>query len=428
MNKYKKRLLEIAARRKEIRSQLVSDADVSDEVLTALNDELAAMETETEQIKERMRILEGLTEDDGEDAEDAEPEEDHEETEPRRGLRSIDKTGIQKRAKTGAASDEYMDAWARTMLGQPVSQRSREVYDKVNAEHRAFTHTTENTGVLIPETVVAGIWKRAAEVYSLWNDVRKFNVPGTLTMKKHVGIKAGDAAWYDEPTEVVDEENEFAEISLFGCELAKSVTVSWKLKAMAIADFIPFLEREVGERMGVALGTAAYSGKGKPGGSDSFKPEPRGIKTALLAQSETPQVVEYSTALKESDLRAVVAKLHSSYIAGAAWYANNNTVWTTLAGIQDANKRSILLSDVAVEGAVGRIFGKPVKVDSAIADGEVLFGDPQSGYWANINKAMTMHTEDHVKKRETDYMGYAIVDGDVYDEMAFALLMPATTP
>jgi hypothetical protein len=37
---------------------------------------------------------------------------------------------------------------------------------------------------------------------------------------------------------------------------------------------------------------------------------------------------------------------------------------------------------------------------------------------------MTMHTEEHVKPREIDYMGYAIVDGDVYDSKAFALLKP----
>ena len=35
-----------------------------------------------------------------------------------------------------------------------------------------------------------------------------------------------------------------------------------------------------------------------------------------------------------------------------------------------------------------------------------------------------MHTEEHVKARTTDYMGYAIVDGDVYDSKAFAMLKP----
>ena len=103
---------------------------------------------------------------------------------------------------------------------------------------------------------------------------------------------------------------------------------------------------------------------------------------------------------------------------------NNETAWTILAGIQDANKRPIFLNDVSIQGAVGRVFGMPVKIDASVGDGEILFGNPSAGYWANVNRAMTMHTEEHVKARETDYMGYAIVDGDVYDSKAFALLKP----
>ena len=258
--------------------------------------------------------------------------------------------------------------------------------------------------------------------------MRKFAVRGTLKAKRHTAINAGDAAWYDDDQSAVTrEENAFGEIELTGCELAKAVTVSWKLRAMAVPEFISFITQEIGDRMGVALGTAVWSGKGKPGSGQTFKPEPRGIKTTLDAEAGTPQVVSYTAGnLKEADLRNAVAKVHSSYIGNGCWYANNTTVWTILAGIQDANKRSILVPDTAHEGAVGMILGKPVEVDAGLADGEVLFGDAQM-YWANVNEPMTMHNEDHVLERETDYMGYAIVDGDVFDSKAFAYLKPATT-
>ena len=35
-----------------------------------------------------------------------------------------------------------------------------------------------------------------------------------------------------------------------------------------------------------------------------------------------------------------------------------------------------------------------------------------------------MHREDHVKQRKTDYTIYGIVDGDVFDAKAFALVLP----
>lgn len=50
------------------------------------------------------------------------------------------------------------------------------------------------------------------------------------------------------------------------------------------------------------------------------------------------------------------------------------------------------------------------------------FGNPNAGYIANINEDITMYKEEHVRERLTDYMGYAIVDGDVVDTEAFVIL------
>lgn len=406
------RLREIEERLAALRQQLRGDGEVD---MDAIEKEIKDLQEERSKLIRRIEVAESIA------------------PENMSGMHSIEGGGnphagagqTENRGAGFVEPAEYRDAWAARMIGLPMTQAEMRVFENTNTEYRAFTHTTENTAILIPETVVAGIWRRAEEAYPLWNDVRKFNVRGILTMKRFDGIKAGDAAWYEEPDVVEDEQNAFSEINLVGCELAKSVTVSWKLRAMAISEFIPFIEREIGERMGVALGYATYAGKGKPGNEGDFKPEPRGIKTFLEKEEGTPQIVTYTTGnLKEADLRNAVAKLHSSHVSDARIYVNNKTAWTVLAGIQDANKRPIFLNDVSMQGAVGRVFGMPVKIDASVGDGEILFGNPSAGYWANVNRAMTMHTEDHVKARETDYMGYAIVDGDVYDSEAFALLKP----
>ena len=401
------RLREIETRMQEIRTMLQGDGDID---LTAIQNELNSLTEERSRLTQRQAMLATLG------------------TQPT--AQPAEHAGEQPaQRRVDAGSVEYRDAWAAAMMGASLTAEQSRILDEVNQrDGNGFVHSTANSAILVPDTVVAGIWKRAEEAYPLWRNVRKFAVRGTLKAKRHTAINAGDAAWYDDDQSAVTrEENTFDEIELTGCELAKAVPVSWKLRAMAVPEFISFITQEIGDRMGVALGTAVWSGKGKPGSGQTFKPEPRGIKTALDAETNTPQVVSYTAgSLKEADLRNAVAKVHSSYIGNGCWYANNTTVWTILAGIQDANKRSILVPDTAHEGAVGMILGKPVEVDAGLADGEVLFGDAQM-YWANVNEPMTMHNEDHVLERETDYMGYAIVDGDVFDSKAFAYLKPATT-
>ena len=323
----------------------------------------------------------------------------------------------------------YETAWAKTMQGKSLEKNEQEIFDKVNADFsNAYTHTTANTAVLIPETVVAGIWSRATEGYPLLADAKKFNVKGTLTINKHTAIAAGDAAWYDEATATADEQNTFAQLTLTGCELAKAITVTWKLRSMATEEFIPYIINELGERVGVALGTAIAQGQGKPGEGQSFKPEPLGIETALLAEDGTPQVVTYNpdaspTAdpLAYEDFTAAIGKIHSSYLSGAAIYANNKTIWGQLANLTDSTGRALFIPDLT-SGGVGRMFGFVVKADAGVSDDSIIIGNPNAGYVFNTSEPMSVATEEHVKARTVDYAAYTIVDGGLLDTKAFALI------
>lgn len=315
----------------------------------------------------------------------------------------------------------YKNAWAKQMMNKSLSGEEQEVFNKVNTEFQnAFTHDTGNTGILIPETVAAGIWSRAEEMYPLFADVKKFAVKGKLIMKKHLSIVAGDAAWYDEATPTADEENEFGELVLDGHELSKAVSVSWKLKAMAVSDFIPYIINELGERVGVALGVAVARGSGTG--------QPRGVETALLAEAGTPQVVTYDpdnattpVPLSYGNITAAIGKIHSSYLAGSAIYASNGTIWGELANLMDEQGRPLFIPDIT-SGGVGRMFGMVVKPDAGLSAGTILIGNANAGYVFNTNEPFSVVTEDHAKQRVTDYVAYAVVDGDVLDEKAFAMI------
>ena len=312
-------------------------------------------------------------------------------------------------------SEEYKTAWVKMLMGKQLTQDESETYMMVN---EAFTHTTENTSIVIPKTVTKGIWEMAAEMYPYFADVTKTYVNGTLSMIQE--DTSSDAAWYEESKNTEDGKETFKEFQLSGCELARAITVSWKLKEMSIEDFIPYIQRRMARKMGAAAGYGATHGKGKGG---SGKPEPVGTVTALLNAEGTPQVVRYKkgTSPTYQNILDARAKVKSGYSANLKIYANSTTIWTRLASIVDANKRPIFLADPTGNGQI-RILGMAVKEDDSMKDGEILISNPSDGYHMNINKEMTMMTEDHVKGRKTDYCGYAIMDGNIVTDKAHVLL------
>ena len=126
-------------------------------------------------------------------------------------------------------SEEYKNAWAKTLMDRTLSTAEMEAFRMVN---EAYTHTTQNTAIVIPETVAKGIWEMAGEYYPYFADVTKTYVNGLLTMIQE--DTSSEAKWYDEGTSTEDGKETFKEYKLSGCELSRAITVSWKLKEMAI--------------------------------------------------------------------------------------------------------------------------------------------------------------------------------------------------
>lgn len=324
------------------------------------------------------------------------------------GLKTVDKT-----EKNNVVN--YEDVFAKVALQRDLNEDEVNLFNQMNPEN-VYTHNTTNTEIVIPETVIGGIIDTMKELHPILADVIPTRIKGTVKYVKRTGIPAGDADYYDEATPTADEENKFGELTLNGKELSKAVTVTWKLQAMAVADFIPFIQRELGERMGVAKAKAFVKGKGDA-------KYPQGVVTAIEAEESTPQKVSYKAdGLTYKDITAAMAKIKSAYVSGAKIYANNATVWGTLANLMDGQGRPLFIPDVTV-GGVGRIFGIPVMEEDAMGDGEILIGNMAAGYKENISEDMKLVTENHAKARTTDFVGYEVHDGGVIDEKAFAYLV-----
>lgn len=309
----------------------------------------------------------------------------------------------------------YENVFAKVLMGRELDAQDKVAYEKAN--NAAYTHQVANQPILIPETTMAGILALVEKQHPFYGEVRKLNVRGNLTIKQHTSVDAGDASFVDEGTPAEDEKNTFAEITLTGFEVAKLVRVSFKLEAMSVEEFIPFIQAEIADRLGRTLGKAIFTGTGVK--------QPKGLLTVLAEQTDTPQVVTAaSAAIAYTDITNLRSKIASQFAPGVKFYATSSTIWGTLANVMDGNGRPIFIREV-VDGGVGTIFGVPVVEDDGVPEGEIVLGNPAAGMVQNTNEAFSIQTERSVANRETLFQGYTILDWAVTYTQAFAHLKPA---
>lgn len=322
------------------------------------------------------------------------------------GLGGIDISG---KSVTQEKAD-YTDVFAKVLMGKDLSEIEATEYAKVN--NVAYTHQAKDQPILIPEIVVSGITGMISKQYPFFGEIRKFNVNGNLTFKKHTAITAGDASFVDEGTPAEDEKNTFVEVTLKGFELAKLVRVSFKLEAMSIPEFISYIQAEIAERIGYVLGEKIFTGTGTK--------EPKGLLTELAG---TEQAIETKVAgeMRYVDLTAMRALIASQFANGIKFYAKSETIWNNLANILDTNGKPIFITN-PVDGGVGTIFGIPVVEDDGVPADELVLGNAQAGMVSNTNEPLSIQSEKNLKDRETVFLGYTIIDWTVTQVKAYAHL------
>lgn len=316
-------------------------------------------------------------------------------------------------------SDDYVNAWAKKLMApagkEPAfTDAESKAYHMVND---AIQTNTETIAIVIPNNISQRIIRRIEELHPLFGDITKTFVKGNITLI--VEDESSDAQWYKEETPTAEGTETLATISLGANELARAIKISWKLKEMTIPDFLNYIVDKMSKKMGAAFAYGIVSGKGTAV-SGTNGPEPKGIITELLGQPSTPQVV--AEGISYESLTKAKALINSVY--NETIYANKKTIWTVLANILDANGRPIFMAD-AINGGVYKIFGSVVKEEAAIPDGEVLFADASAAYTMNINKQISLMTDEDIIRRTTTYAGYAIADGAVVAFEAAALVKNA---
>lgn len=298
--------------------------------------------------------------------------------------------------KYNAQSPEYRTAWLKNIAqrdGQKIFGEMTEV------EQRAFTFTTANSGAVVPTETMNRIVELVESMAPMYDDATKSGMAKGFGVPRHKAIVAGDAAATDEGVANADEQDTFDLLALDGVEIKKHVEITRKMQWQSIDAFEAWLTDHIAKRIAVAKETQIRA---------RLDAVATGIAAANVLTAQT---------YTESTVRAILAKIKQS--GTKVWYANTNTIWNGLAGIQDGNDRPLFVpsttdSDPTVQG---RIYGGEVKVDENLADNVAYVGVPAS-ILANDFEALFMNNAIDPKTFKTIIAGYSLFDAGLENPLA----------
>lgn len=268
-----------------------------------------------------------------------------------------------KQEKTGRASDEYKNAFWKSM-------RSKSSFEIKNALEEG---TDSEGGYLVPDEFE----QKLVESLEEENIFRKLaNVIQTSSGDRKIPVVAtkGTASWVDEEGTIPESDDSFSQVSIGAYKLATLIKVSEELLNDSIFNLESYIATEFGRRIGNKEEESFIVGDGT------------GKPTGILAASGGGQLgktTTSTTSITFDDVIDLYYSLSSPYRKNASFIMNDSTV-KAIRKLKDGNGNYIWQPSMAV-GVPDTILNCPVYTSTyvpAIAAGNktVVFGD-YSYYW-----------------------------------------------
>ncbi|OGO90337.1 MAG: hypothetical protein A2Y17_12270 [Clostridiales bacterium GWF2_38_85] len=379
---FKKRMLEIQARKAEIRKTLETDTSAD---LDALEKELRTLDTEFADLERRTAIAAGLNSGtlDGNLLENP--------------LNNPQARGVVFTRENVLASKEYRSAWAKTLMCLPLDEtEQRALNTALTTTSSTYTAATadvngvNNGGLFIPEEVNNALMQAISLVSPLFRDAAKTAVPGII---KFPYRKSGSGA--KKPTEGTangDGAIEWGELVLGNTEISETIRVTWKLEAMAVNDFIGYITSELVEQVQDTAVTDLIYGTGVN--------EMTGVTEDAIDGTYT------GTAL--DGIGHALTLLPKKQKIGAKIYVAQNIV-EEISFSKDATGNYIF---TPINGmGVKSVATYSVEVDPYLDDGDFVIGNMGRYYRLNISEPLSVTKDISGKNRINDYTGYTIMGG-----------------
>lgn len=305
-------------------------------------------------------------------------------------VRTFKDDAEEERVIKGYESEEYRSAFYKNLLGLKMTE----------AEERAFVHTTENTGAVIPKELQNRIYSTMQEQHPILNDVTILQTGTVISIVKHTAIVAGDAKNVAEGVANDDEQNTFVNVDLSGQDISKHVDFSYRLGKMAIPAFENYLVQEIGQRIG----------------SQWAKNIVAQIKSDLNAENKIDAATAGTLALE--DVLGALATLKG--VGTVNVYVNNATLYGQIALMKDTDRRISFIPDYQ-NGIAGQILGKGMKQEDALEEGELLILDPTQ-YIENVVQDLLIERDKNIKTHVHTIAGLVIAGGTLTNDKAGALI------
>ena len=302
----------------------------------------------------------------------------------------------QEQRELGADSAEYRTAWLKKMA---VRDGVALFGEMTEAESRAYTHTTANTGAVVPTAIMNRIVELVESEYPMYNDAAKSAMVSGFQIPRHTAIAAGDAAATNEGVANSDEQDTFDYLPLSGVEIKKHIVISRKMKWQSISAFEDWVVSHIAERIGVAKETRILS---------QLADATYGIAAANIGTG-----VEAT----DANIRAYLAKVRGT--GAKVLYANAYTIWNILAGINDgAGNKAFIPSPQADPVTKGVVYGYTVKEDNNLSN-KVIYAGAPSKILANNFEELFINRAMDPKTFEDIIAGYSLFDAGLENPLSF---------
>lgn len=296
-----------------------------------------------------------------------------------------------------ASSKEYRNAWVKRIARDADN---RPIFGEMtDTEKRAFTFTTENTGVVVPTEIINRIVDLTDNDSPLYDDAMKSNFKNGFIIPRLTEITAGDAKVVNEGEANDDEQDEFDSLEITSVEIKKHIVLTRKMEFQSIDAFLDWLVNHLASRIRVAKENYILTQLGKTS---------TGIATANTLQA---------SALTDAEIRKAMSMLRGS--GERVLYANQGFIWNTLAGLEDSSGNKLFIPSPRVDPVVeGSVYGTIVKRDSNIPDNTMYIGYPKK---LDFNEFISFDITPQIESKTLNriFVGYSLCGAGLEDPLAF---------
>lgn len=291
---------------------------------------------------------------------------------------------------------EYRTAWLKNLNGEELNATEKRVLSTgITGNTEGEATDVSGKSLLVPTHTLNEIWSLIEEKHPFLADCRKLFSNAVVEIPVHSA--GGAAEIVAEGSAPAEEANTFVKVTLAGKSFAKYVDITYRMQKMSIDALEDYLAREIADGVGNKMAADAMAT----------------VKAGIDASNK---VVKASPEYK--DLAALLGSLKR--VSTVNIYANRKTVYGSIVGLVDSNKRPVFQLDPTAN-AVGSVLGASVKVEDSLADGEILAIDPDR-YVENIVQDVMVETDKNIKNHTTTYSGFALAEGALVDPFSGALI------